>query len=99
MTHDDATRHRYSIVRRVQEDAAEKISRIDVGASPDRGEADELRSLGLQALSVKLDLSRSGDLSCSALFRSEAGPVRLPVSSGAALALCVDGHRTVVTPA
>lgn len=102
-----ATLHRYSIVRSLQEDAgactlvvedaAERIERIDVGSAPDRRDADELRGRGLHALSVKLELSRSGVLSCTALFSSAAGPVRLPVSSGAALALCADGRRTVVT--
>lgn len=102
-----AAANRYAIVRRVSagadacslfvEDPAETISRIDVGVLPDLQGADGLKSQGLHALSVKLEISGSGELSCSALFRSATGPVRLPVSEAIALALCVDGGRTVVT--
>jgi len=102
-----AAANRYAIVRRSHvgadacslfvEDHDETMSRIVVSVLPDREGADELKSQGLHALSVKLEIGRSGELSCSALFRSATGPVRLPVSEGIALALCVDGGRTVVT--
>jgi hypothetical protein len=98
---------RHSVVRQIRSDGrrctllleapATAPAYVEVAVRPDRRAADTLRELGLHAMSVTLEIDRTGGLSCSALFRSVAGPARLPVSESVALALCSDGRRTVVT--
>jgi hypothetical protein len=98
---------RYSVVRQFRSDGrrctlfleapAVGLAQVQVAVQPDQRAADTLRELGLRAMSVTLEIDPTGGLSCSALFRSAAGPTRLPVSESVAMALCSDGRRTVVT--